>query len=359
MKVEQPLLAGRVRGKRRRAGERDVETVSRELDVSQRKKVYEVRRAFARALESQEVVRVYTRAMSRVKTARNLVAVRVKAGESSKYEQVRVDLAEAQERDFAGSVRVEFSRALVDLGTAMARTLSPHTILEGELPGVADVREGSHTHHHGPAVLAPVVAEGQARPALVRRPELELEEARIAQARAEEDVIRAELRPQFSTGLGYMRFDQKGLPAQDGYNAIVSVNLPLADRREGDRRAARARAEAARLSRAATAARIGAEIEGAWAHMSTANSRLRELLESQGSQMGEMLSIAETSYRSGLQTLLELLDAYRLERDFQIAKVRAQGALLQAIEEYVYAIGTSPEALRPAKEEGKHAHDTK
>ena len=70
--------------------------------------------------------------------------------------------------------------------------------------------------------------------------------------------------------------------------------------------------------------------------------------------------MAETSYRAGLQSVLELLDAYRIERDLQLARVRAQGALLLAIEDYAYTLGVTPEELWPQLKQSEsvsHAHD--
>jgi outer membrane protein, heavy metal efflux system len=360
IKLEQPLRQHGIRKARQRAGELEIESVSQE-----RRKIHEVRRAFARALEAQHLILIHQRAIVRARTAQDVVSLRTTAGESSKYESARMNLATAQERDLATAARVEFTRALADLGTAMSKALPANTIIEGRLPAPLKLdREAGErileTSKHpafGHLGAGTKLAEPAGNP-WKRRPEIAIEDAKLAQARADEQAIRTEVRPQFNVGLGYMHFDQTGLTAQDGYNAVVSVGLPLHDRRQGDIRAAQARAVGAQKSRDAAMLRILAEVTGAREHLLMANTRLVDLLEGEKTGTGEMTTMAETSYRAGLQSVLELLDAYRLERDLQLARVRAQGALLLAMEDYAYALGVSPDELWPQlKQAVTHAHD--
>lgn len=365
IKLEQPLRQHGIRKARQRAGELEIESVSQEIGLVRRRKIHEVRRAFARALEAQHLILIHQRAIVRTRTAQDVVSLRTTAGESSKYESARMNLATAQERDLATAARVEFTRALADLGTAMSKALPATTIIEGRLPSPLKLdREAGErileTSKHpafGHLGAGTKLAEPAGNP-WKRRPEIAIEDARLAQARADEQSIRAEVRPQFNVGLGYMHFDQTGLTAQDGYNAVVSVGLPLHDRRQGDIRAAQARALGAQKSRDAAMLRILAEVTGAREHLLMANTRLVDLLEGEKTGTGEMTTMAETSYRAGLQSVLELLDAYRLERDLQLARVRAQGALLLAMEDYAYALGLSPDELWPQLEQPvTHAHD--
>ena len=58
---------------------------------------------------------------------------------------------------------------------------------------------------------------------------------------------------------------------------------------------------------------------------------------------GGMFNYVEALRSAGIQTVLELLDAYRLERDFELARVRAQGTLRLAMEDYAYALGLTPQ----------------
>lgn len=367
IKLEQPLRRHDVKATRKRAGELDIESVNREVLIARRRKVYEVRRAFARVLEAQQLIAIHQRAISRTRTAEEVVSLRLKAGESSKYEGSRMALATAQERDLASAARVEFTRALSELGVAMATPLSPSVVVAGKLPGPLKLdRAGSDrilekgTHSPlGHIGSVSRIAEPAGSP-WMQRPEITVENARLEQARADEAVLRAEAKPQVNVGLGYMHFDQTGLTAQDGYNAIVSVGLPLHDQRQGDIRSARARASAAQLAQAGAVARVRAEVEGAREHLLSANDRLVELLRTEATGTGEMTGMAETQYRAGLQSILELIDAYRLERDLQLARVRAQGALLLAIEDYAHALGVAPEELWPQlleTESVSRAHD--
>lgn len=367
VKLEQPLRQHGIRQARQRAGELEIESVSREVLLARRRKIHEVRRAFAVALEAQHLILIHQRAIVRTRTAQDVVSLRTRAGESSKYESMRMGLATAQERDLATAARVEFTRALAELGAAMSRSLPASTVITGRLPaplkldGVGSDRVLAASKHSPFGHLgAGANLSDPAGSPWMQRPEIVVEDARLAQARADEQSIRAEVRPQFNVGLGYMHFDQTGLTPQDGYNAVVSVGLPLHDRRQGDIRAAQARALGARKARAAAESRVRAEVTGAREHLLMTNTRLVELLDVERTGTGEMTSLAETSYRAGLQSIIELLDAYRIERDLQLARVRAQGALLLAIEDYAYALGVTPEELWPQLKQSEsvsHAHD--
>jgi len=352
LKLEQPLVAGGLRNSRRLAGVRGIDAAAQAVEVARNKRVLEVRKAFARVLEAQRIVQIYRCSHARLKTAQEVIQARVGAGESSRYEKLRIELAEAQERDLGTAAVVEQVRAIAELAGAMSCSLPANTIVTGTLSGPlfltvdsADSSQAAATSRKAPA--SPVLPVDSGPPpttdaALARRPEIALEASRAAQAAEEERVARAEVRPQLALGLGYLGFDQSGLSSQSGYNAIVSVSLPWADRRRGEIRAAQARLEAAKHSSAATTARIRAEIEGARQNLRAADARLVEILALQASKVIEMVSVAETSHRAGVHSLLELLDAYRLERDFQVSLFRAQGALQQAIEEYCHAVGASP-----------------
>ncbi len=84
VKLEQPLRQHGIRQARQRAGEMDIETVSREVVLARRRKIHEVRRAFARTLEAQHLILIHQRAIIRTRTAQDVVSLRTTAGESSK-----------------------------------------------------------------------------------------------------------------------------------------------------------------------------------------------------------------------------------------------------------------------------------
>ena len=325
VKVEQALPGSQRRRARRAVGEREIDRVALEVDVVRRRKAIEVRRAFVRAVEAERVAAIHDEAIARVGKGEAAIEARVSAGESSKYERLRVRMAQAQERDLAFAARADASRLRGELGATMAVPVDPETELVATWP--EDVA----------ALLASEPVEG----AIERRPEVVIETARAAVARAEEGAARADSRPSLTAGLGYMHFEQTALPGQSGYNAIVAVGLPIHDRKRGEIRAARARAEAARFGESAARAKARAEIEGTRNALNIARERLEAIVASRSGELEPLMSMAETSYKAGLQSVLELLDAYRVERDYQIARARAQAALWLAIEEHAHALGHS------------------
>jgi outer membrane protein TolC len=55
--------------------------------------------------------------------------------------------------------------------------------------------------------------------------------------------------------------------------------------------------------------------------------------------------MARTSYQAGLQTLLELLDAFKLQREVAIQRIRARAALSEALEDLALATGEDVDAF--------------
>lgn len=328
LKLEQSLLTPARRRARRAVGLSGVRRATWEAALARRKKVHEVRRAFVDVLESQEVLRVREASLTRVHSAQRAIELRVKGGESSRYEQARIALALSQERDAIHESSSDLARARTELARAVGRSLPAERPITGTLPSQAP----------DAGTLAQLVRAADL-------PEIAVEQAREAVARADERLARAESRPAFTVAGGYLRFDQTAIPSQDGYNAIVAVELPLHDRRTGERRAARARAEAAHRSGEAARDRASAELDAARREVEVAAARVTQLDEGQGPQVRPLMEMAETAYREGLQSLLELLDAQRAERDFRIARVRARAALARALETVAFASGRDPDAL--------------
>jgi cobalt-zinc-cadmium efflux system outer membrane protein len=322
VKVEQQVQGHRRRGARRVQGARDVDRATAEVTVAQRRRVHEVRRAFARALAAQEETAVYAEVLDRLRLAQEAIDARVAAGESSEYERARIELAGAQERDARAQSEAELARQRAVLAAAMAAPLAPGVRLAGALASTSPTEKELDRVAGAPPAL----------------PEVELARAKVELARADEGVARADARPLLTVGGGYMHFDQTGIPAQSGYNAVASVVLPLNDRREGEREAARARARAAQADLDAAARRAAASIHGAREAVRAAAARL-EALGAQEERLQPLMEMARTSYDAGLHSLLELLDAYRVERDVRLQQIRARAALREALEDLAFAAG--------------------
>lgn len=174
----------------------------------------------------------------------------------------------------------------------------------------------------------------------------------MAVATAAAAVSRAEGRPQLTVGAGYMHLDQTGLPAQSGYNAVAAVVMPLPERRDAEMAAARARRDAAQAEMVATIRRIRGEITGAREAVRAASRRLERVTRTEEGQLEPVLEMSRTSYQAGLQSLLELLDAFRLEREFSVQKLRARAALTESLEDLALAVGVDASAGQAAGASG-------
>lgn len=345
VKVEQALPGRKLRTARRALGAREIARAEAEVLVQRRKRELEVRRAFVRALAAQAELGAYAQILERVRGLGSVISARVSAGESSNYEKARIALAEAQEQDAEDAADVEHARRRAELAAAIGVPLGQGTRLAGALvTAVPSDRAVDDRVDAALAVLDAVEREATAAgggpaTAYAARPELIELQTRMAIAAAAGQVARAEARPYLTVGAGYMHFDQTGLPDQSGYNAVAAVVLPLPERRAAETDAARARREAARLELLATVRRIRGEITGARESVRAATRRLSRLTRTEKSQLDPLIEMARTSYQAGLQSLLELLDAYRLEREFTVQRVRAGGVLTEALEELALAVG--------------------
>jgi cobalt-zinc-cadmium efflux system outer membrane protein len=134
-----------------------------------------------------------------------------------------------------------------------------------------------------------------------------------------------------------------------GTSGIVGLSLPLAffDRNQGAIAKARAQIDAADLALEASLQSARAEIERAAAVL----TRRREALQSMESgvmqQIPTLRRMAEDAYQEGTADILELLDANRSLKDFQLARVQQLEAVKLAEEDVIAAAGLDAATSHP------------
>jgi outer membrane protein, heavy metal efflux system len=292
LKIEQPIdLSGR-RALRREAALQRVEATRMEQRERRFVLVNELRRSYAEALHGAELRAALTRWNARLQGTLELTRRQVEAGEASGYDRRRL------ERELQGA-RLRLQAAEADALRAR-ETLGGWVEIPGEWRAVGSLLPES------PPPLERYLAAVETRGDLG---------ALSAQARASDRDFDAAQRawiPDVNIGAGRKRVEETG-HSDTGLLLSLSVPLPLFDRGRAAASQARSTAQALRAERELKLAQAVARTRGTW-HQARALRDAAERFQREAlSGSRELSTIAETAWRGGEATLLELLDAYRTE----------------------------------------------
>jgi len=316
--VEQSLPLFGVRDALSRAGVAAVQVAEAERDARLWALRADAIGAVARLLAARARVGVSEAEMARVAQLIEMLRVREREGEGSRFDRVRAEHELAETRREAADARV----AVVEARAELAGLLPPGA----HLPELTD-----------PLVVTRAVSDDAALIAQATSSRAELRALRFAadRARGEIAVARSVRGPQPTLTGGVKRADDSGERQRGGLFG-VSVSIPLFD--TGGREGARWDAEARRIDaeRAAIEQRIRAEVAGA-----TAVLRARQELlppTSSPSSADDLVEMADVAYREGEITIVALLDALRAaartrirDIDVQLEARLAQVALERAV----------------------------
>lgn len=291
LQVEQPLPAFGLRSALERAGVAAIEGAEAERDVALAALRAEAWMALARAAAESTRVAESERAVREIERLVEILAIREREGEGSKYDRLRAE----QEAHEARLAVVTAAAAAAEARADVDALLPPDVTLE-----IIAIEPSLLTA----AAIDMVSARGTSQ-----RAELRALERAVTRFGRESDAARRArgIAPSFLAGV--KRADDGG-DRKTGYIAGAGISIPLFDR--GNREAARWNAEAARATAmlAASTARVRAEIAGAEAVMDLRRKALDSFTAAAASGE-EIRTIADAAYRDGALTILELLDAYR------------------------------------------------
>lgn len=246
--------------------------------------------------------------------------IRVREGAMAEADLLRVRLEGERLAISANTAALDAGRARIHLFRQMGRTeFEPVRFSEAlEQPA-------------GPAVLV------DAAKALEQRPEMKIAAQALEQAHANLRLARARSRPDVDVLFGYKR--------STGFNTMLGglqVNLPLADRNQGNIEAAAAELRAAESSLAATEALVRAEVQAAQAEYEIRRRQLIESLRSLRDHASESSRIALAAYQEGGSDLLRLLDAERTRLDVEVLYHRTLAEYWQSLAALETALGAAP-----------------
>jgi cobalt-zinc-cadmium efflux system outer membrane protein len=315
-------LSGR-RGKLVESAEAGVRAARAHGELSRWQLVIAALRVFRQTEYLRLRVALMTTERAALVRAVEIVEKRARAGEASGYDQQRLQLELGGYDDARISAAIELRASQRRLATLLGRS-DARVDAAGELPLGAP-----------PAISA--MSE-----ALQRRGDYRAAKERIAAADTDRVAARRLKVPTFELTAGGMSSDVGTGGAAYGYVAGLALTLPIFDRggaadarAQADRRAAVADAklierqvpEAIRIASETWAARI-AQTK---AFQSTQLARLEQLLKS-----------AETGYREGGGTIVELLDAYRASREARLRELELRRDASLAELDLWLALGRRP-----------------
>ncbi|TLY23525.1 MAG: CusA/CzcA family heavy metal efflux RND transporter [Nitrospirae bacterium] len=267
-----------------------------------------VLRAYSRLLAAQQRILFTRQDLASLEEVVEVLKKRVASGATAQYDLTRGELE-------AERVRTELSDALADEKGAreeLRKAIGP-TAPAGSFIVV-------------PVDLSPPYAEVGALTVLALSNRGDLRAARALHGGAEASAIlaRREVVPDVTFSLGLLN---SAGPTSTDVLAGVSIPIPIIRRGQGTIQAARSTADAARLDVQALETRIHTEVIRDTAVYQQRVAE-RDRYQTAVMQRAErLLRTAQTAYREGARGILELVDAYRTNREVRLRDLELRTAV--------------------------------
>jgi cobalt-zinc-cadmium efflux system outer membrane protein len=328
--LEVPVLIAGQRSARVEAAEKRVEAAEAGVEADFAGLIREVWGLFVKLLAGRERVEILDQAARDINGLRSLVAGREQAGSASQYDVLRISVEAKSLETRLETARSELAGTAGDLGILLGlpewRPEASGTL--GPLGVPADTRSlWEAAERRNPELEA------------VRRAEIAAE-AGIEQARRERWPT-----PSFLVGTAFTDKPYGMTPY-----AGISVELPLFDRGQGGMARAEAERQAILAERQLIASRTRVELERAIEQLTRRRESLAKFEQEVLASLPDLKQMAESSYRLGKGTLLELLDASRSRTEIRLSHLDLRQAEteaeLDALKASGLLVGTVEEAGR-------------
>jgi cobalt-zinc-cadmium efflux system outer membrane protein len=316
---EQPLLLFHQRQARLDAADGNVKAEEARVAEVLAERRLEVRRTFASLLSRQAQLQIVQQSLANFERLAQLVRGRTAAGDRSQYDLLRIGTE-------TGSLRVQAMNAATDVDDVSGQ-LAALLGLPGWSPRAVGTLDAG-------AVSTDVAMLWQT--AQQRRPAIVALREQQAAARAGFLLARRERLPVPALSGGTQLTNEV-----NGTSLLVGFSLPLTlfDHNQGAVAKAASQIKAADLSLDASLEEAHAEIE----HVANVLNERREALQvldgAVMAQVPALRQMAEDAYREGSADILELLDANRSLREYQLARVQQLEAVKLAEEAVIAAAG--------------------
>ncbi|MGQ0555530.1 MAG: TolC family protein [Nitrospiraceae bacterium] len=319
--IEQPLEWPAKRMARQQAADAGLSSALAGIDEAKVAITAEIKAAFYHVLFAQQDAQLAKENLRTVEDFVTLIRARVETKESPKFELVKatVELQQADKDLARADNALVVARA--NLNKVAGKTLGEPFTIQGEF---AAVKSGLD--------LRTLTAD-----ALAHHPALQRQEKAVEQARFSLELERAARMPNMTVIGQYHR--EAG---DESVTAGLSVQLPVWYRRQGEistAMGAQHRAEAERL-------RVQHDLEQAvtqyFQEMHTAQRQIQVFEKGLLHQAKEALDIAQFSFRNGVASLLEVIDAQRVYRQTLLEFAQARSDYSLALARLERAVGGLP-----------------
>ncbi|MBI4905156.1 MAG: TolC family protein [Acidobacteria bacterium] len=280
-----------------------------------------LRRAFYRVLAAQQSESIYASGLKDIENVIRVLADREREGEGSKFDRLRTERERAE--------------LLAELALLRAATALERAQLLAFLPDGTDIGALS-----GQIEAQPLVLNGTelTQRALALRDDYRAEQRRLEQYQLERRAAERLRFPEPILNAGLKRAD---IGPRVASGPVVGITIPLPLFNKGQTEVARYSAEQERTSARldVLARQIRAAVDGA-IQAFTIRRRAHDEYRSQLAGTGpELVRIATVAYQEGEIGILQLLDAYRVQRQAQLRMLAIQAAVKESQIELERVIG--------------------
>ena len=273
----------------------------------------DLRITFYRLLAAQQQGTLVEASIERLREVVRILRDREKEGEGSRYDRLR------GEREVM-ETRTELSAAQVRVAQARADLLS-------FLPAATRITHVAGQFSLGPTT--PSIAELVSR-ALTVRADYRAEQQEFERYEFEKRAAERLLIPEPTITAGLKRAETLISPSQAGAVVSLSMPIPLFNRGRTEVMRFEAQQRQAEARREALAQQIRAQVEGAYQAMLIRQRDVQEYGGENGETGAELSRIAQLAYQDGEIGILELLDAYRVNRQSQLHLLKLQESAKEA-----------------------------
>lgn len=316
----QPLEWPGKRSARRQAAEAGLAGANVGVEEVRLNLIAEVKNAFYELLVAQRAVELAKRNLGIVEEVARVVKARVQSGEGPQFEAIKADVevmkANQELTRAENAVRVR----LVSLDTLTAGALGPSFTIQGDFKSF---QQGMK--------LQDLTARGLAQHPTLRRLEKLVERAAYTVVKEQQSRV-----PDLTVRGSYQRD-----AGREGIIANLTVPMPIWYQRQGEISAALGtkRSEEAELLRAQN--ELVRAINQHFQDAQTAQKQIEVFEQGLLRQAREALRIAQLSFQQGATSLLEVLDAQRVERQILVDYYRARFELSVALTRLERSVGGS------------------
>jgi cobalt-zinc-cadmium efflux system outer membrane protein len=318
-----------VLGKRRQriaVAEDGVSRTQTGYELTRRQIVQTVRLSYWEARGAQEKRVLLKATVENFQKIIDYQSAQLSVGAISEQDLLRVRLEGERLKIAANLAVIEATRARVQLLKEMGQTDFSEVLLTEPLD--------ANTLAIEPIDIGQVLAQ---------RIEMKVANAAVEEAQTKSRLQDVAARPDLSILYGYKRTQL--VDATSGVNSAMAglqLTLPITDRNQGNRAAARAEVRRQQLLLAATEADVRATYFGALQEYQLRRNEVAETLQTLREHARTISEIAQAAYAQGGTELLRLLDAERARLDAELAYVQGMTEYQQSIANLQAAEGAAP-----------------